>query len=787
MNFEVRVDRDLERDEVVPYIEDVIFGRTGVVRDWDNVRPYAKGETIFVNVSRDALKQPIEDMRERVGDAIEGVNDKISQEHYVALRGIVPKLTPEQWRDFGTFSRGSTANLNGLGDKVDAYLQRVADREADARIRGHAAEALSEPVRIVREADPLPDIAPGRPAGVFEPMRFVAFDTALKRAGYEGGFLQFQASSRVYLDAFEREVVRQGLEILARYELLLAREADRYRRPEQVAELYAALRPLRDMFPATRQAMRQYNEWLREPDQTKPRDGANDATLVAAKTPPTEIILARLRSDAGIASGAALMQCLADRFPILAEDHLPLARRLDKTRLATADNKALTAMLAEHIAARTADVARARSDLTKDPGRVYRLDKLMFVAKSAMGITPGSTEDWLIERERSRREAADEVTALLEAIFVLALSLLSAGSGTVAMVARGALAGASIGSTVDAVTDYGATRGAYGAGLSSEAPSVASVVVAAIGATIDVGAVAGIGRLATTAAEIDELGKAAKSGAANEHLEKLAKLKGTVATSTAKAAVSRQASSAAFDALRRALMSKAYSLPGPLFEPGIWKQLVSLAYHRMRAGIYELEAFIAEVRAAKVGAQLAATLSPEEVARLERALEQGAKFADDAELERYLDLTHPTLEPDPNAVVRGKPERFSADMGEVQKRVIRRQKQIGEDLRRAYGFDVELLRPLPGRARRADFKIDGEFVEVYSPQANTPLKGIWKKLETDKLGQADRFVLDLSDWNGDRIALEETFQSRRMEGLKEAFVYEKDRTVRRIYPPSEGP
>ena len=96
------------------------------------------------------------------------------------------------------------------------------------------------------------------------------------------------------------------------------------------------------------------------------------------------------------------------------------------------------------------------------------------------------------------------------------------------------------------------------------------------------------------------------------------------------------------------------------------------------------------------------------------------------------------------------------------------------------GYDIEQHPDVPG-SRNPDFRIEGRIFDNYSPQANRPIQKIADTLQgkIDKL-QADRFVVNLTDWAGDVGRLRQHFATTPIPGLQEVFVIDGNGLITRL-------
>jgi hypothetical protein len=74
------------------------------------------------------------------------------------------------------------------------------------------------------------------------------------------------------------------------------------------------------------------------------------------------------------------------------------------------------------------------------------------------------------------------------------------------------------------------------------------------------------------------------------------------------------------------MMGKAYSFPGPLADPEVYKAVVQIAYHRARQGLASVHEFILELNRAKVAAGLT-ELNDAEVALAKQAFREATEEA----------------------------------------------------------------------------------------------------------------------------------------------------------------
>ena len=157
------------------------------------------------------------------------------------------------------------------------------------------------------------------------------------------------------------------------------------------------------------------------------------------------------------------------------------------------------------------------------------------------------------------------------------------------------------------------------------------LVLAIVGAGIDIAAaVKAVRALAPAAKALEAGGTVADFRKAVEALEKSKQLERQAAEAADKAAAAREAYKVAKGEFGAAL-GKAYSFPGPLLDPEVYRAVVKMALAKLREGGHSLVSFLAEVRAARITAKLG-DLTPEELARVKQAWEEAEVIKKSAEV-----------------------------------------------------------------------------------------------------------------------------------------------------------
>ncbi|HEX8111169.1 MAG TPA: hypothetical protein VF516_25740, partial [Kofleriaceae bacterium] len=268
-------------------------------------------------------------------------------------------------------------------------------------------------------------------------------------------------------------------------------------------------------------------------------------------------------------------------------------------------------------------------------------DKLMPTFYAEMDIQPGSIHDQIIQDKIHDDAIAKLVGGILLAIVAIALTVVSLGAATPAVVAAGASIGAAGLSTYmayDEYKQYTAEHAVADAGLADD-PSVIWLVLAIVGAGVDMAAATkAVRALAPAAKALHAGGELTDFTKTVEALQRSRQLDDKIAAAAEKAAAARTAYAAARGELSAAL-GKAYSFPGPFTDPEVYRALVKMAAAKIKEGSHSLAGFIAELQQARLAAKLG-ELSPEDLAKAKQAFDQAEALAklvaDPALLDRLL-------------------------------------------------------------------------------------------------------------------------------------------------------
>ena len=318
---------------------------------------------------------------------------------------------------------------------------------------------------------------------------------------------------------------------------------------------------------------------------------------------------------------------------IFQEEGLPLNKRINKAALAKASEKELGGLIQGHIQNRMKDISEARAEIRKNPN--YLQDGQLMPSLCPAGHPAGFHPRHDHQRQDEERRDPQLVKGIALAIVAIALAVVSFGTATPAIIAAGAtIAGAGLGAymALEEYQEYTQQKKLADVGL-SEDPSVVWLVIAVVGAALDVAAAVkavkalGPAAKAFNAAGINQFTRAVRA------LEKANEIEAKVARAAENAASARKGFAEASTELTKAMAGKLYSFPGPLANPEVYKAVVKMARQAIKTKLYDAQKFIEELKLARVKAGFG-DLTPEEMAKAKQAWEE-AEVLETAESAHY--------------------------------------------------------------------------------------------------------------------------------------------------------
>jgi hypothetical protein len=563
----------------------------------------------------------------------------------------IEKLPPGQAFDYTSKLTSSTTDLDVFERMLDTYSAEMAERAKQGEERDKLQTKLAGMDEFYKRYRTMKDLLksgamasgaamsgyPGAGGvGLVVGNKGIEVYNELSKEVKRYGFADltaFEKWVKDYEKAFERESVNIAQDVLKRFSGKLFKESQRYSDPAEVAALHQKLAGVRaqyQTFEANVQFMKDAAVGRKTDANRLPGQGH-----VPPKTRQADVEAARKRAEAAKAAAQAEVKGLAGEYPIFQEDGLPEGKRVNKEALAKADATTLAGVLQGHIQARMGDVKEASDNIADKPELIYKMDKLMPQFYAQQGIRSGSVHDMIIQDKMRSDAILKMVKGIALAIVAIALAVVTFGTATPAIIAAGAaIGGATIGiySALDEYEEYTKQKSLADVGLAKD-PSVVWLVVALVGAGLDVTSVAGAMKaLIAPAKLLNTAGDVAAFHKAVDEALKLGEIEATAARAAKRAADARKGLSEAWGGLKQVTLGKAYGFPGPLADPEVYIAVVKLAREAVKTGIYTVDKFIAELRAARATTALG-DLTPEEIVKAREAWE-AAKAAEAAEAAR---------------------------------------------------------------------------------------------------------------------------------------------------------
>jgi hypothetical protein len=625
-------------------------GERGKAELWKAIRD----EVLY---QREFLQYLPDDVDHLIGVAMDG--HAITPENYdrvFAMARKLERLGPGALQDYMAKQTDPATSLEQLDASIDRYLQDLDERgKKDDEFKALKArfvgmEPFYERYRLYVSMLMTNSISAGlgavnpRSAGMsagmsqrIDKMRR-ELDAEVKRYGFNG-LDDFEAGTKEFLRRFERGAVEITKDVLARYDATLARETRRYADQGEVSGLYQRLGAYRTNYGQIVKEAETVNQLeARRRVEMEPSRIPGQGHLQPATTTVAEINAATARAESARDAAKQEIANLTEDYPVFAEESLPVDQRIDKRALYEASETGLQGVLSAHLQHRRKAVAAAAADLDANPEQIYKLDKLMPQFYSQQRIKAGSIFDMIIQDKLHDDAIVKMVIGLVVAVVAVALSVITFGAATPALVAAGTAVlsvGLSGYMAIQEYEEYVEQKHFADVGL-RENPSTLWLTLAIIGTGVDAAfAVKAVRALLPAAKALEAGGDIATFQKAVKALEEQGEIESRIARVAEQAAETRKALAEATAELGRTLGSKVYGFPGPFADPDVYRSLVKMARLYIRGKVYDLQAFIEDLKLLRVNAKLG-ELTPEELQRAKQAWEEAkaAEAAEEARLAR---------------------------------------------------------------------------------------------------------------------------------------------------------
>jgi hypothetical protein len=355
-------------------------------------------------------------------------------------------MPPGQVADYLSKVNGATSDLTEFESSLDNYVAEMAQRALQTEEREgiqtklYGLKEVYEKYRQYRSMLMIEALNASMGAAL-GPRASTSMHEELTNQLQAHGFAsiwEFEAYIKKFEKAFEQGAATIVIDLLAKYEGTLYREAERYKDPREISTLYQKLGGARRHHAEFERNAAISNDYARNAERSRlPGNGHLRPSVTQDQARE-----AHQQAEASKQAARAEIQGLSEAHPVFQEDGLPLDKRIDKIALATAGEDQLGGLISRHIASRIKDIQEARSQLQGKSELIYKMDKMMPQFYAQQGIAPGSIYDAIIQ-DKLRDDAIVKLAGgILLAIVAVALTVVSLGSATPALVAAGAAAGA---------------------------------------------------------------------------------------------------------------------------------------------------------------------------------------------------------------------------------------------------------------------------------------------------------------------------------------------------------
>ncbi|MFD9359344.1 DUF4157 domain-containing protein [Streptomyces sp. NPDC060031] len=414
-------------------------------------------------------------------------------ENVLRLGRRLDALTPAQRAAYRDKITGTTADWAELDASIGRFEAQQRSREADAERTEEAAATLFGCEELYRlwkhknalhqqniQASPYIGYKPDmwRRASEAED----EFNAALALHGFadERAFLSAVATYRL---RFRTEAVNIALDVLDHYDHLLYEEERKLRTPGYVGSLVSGI--------ARTNARADYAAAAEKESQARlariSADPDSSSSMLQAAQESSEY---SAEADSLRNSAEKAVVTAAGDDPII--DPEKLGRATDREKLAGLDEPGTLQYLLGVINARRADTAQARSELSRDPDRVFSQPKLVSVTKDSLGADSDNVYGQIVDDHVESVRQDHIFSAVVFGIIALVLALLVPVGGWVAAPALVGNTVISVYQAVEAVKEYQKQSAEFRLSFITDDPSLAWVVVAVAAAALDLGTTAAL-------------------------------------------------------------------------------------------------------------------------------------------------------------------------------------------------------------------------------------------------------------------------------------------------------
>jgi len=331
-----------------------------------------------------------------------------------------------------------------------------------AAVAGMSADAIGVSPDLIKERDQL--------------------EADLVASDFPGGIADFGRFIDDYEKSFQSEALAYAMDVLLKYEHILHQEYDRYA-GGQTGNMSAAAKTLSSLSKIREPAQELYGKAAHVRSLRKDLD-RDIRDMSEGKAFGARAESASLGREAAIHESSAdkLVKGALPDDPIVSWQDFPREKLVSKQTVEDVRYE-----IAWYISVHEAGIQRARQLLTEKPSRIYTLDKLLSAALETQDVEQGSIYDLIIQHRVAEIESEKKVKEILLAVLTVALTVVTFGGGTPALLASAAIVGVGGGQAYSAIEDYDTQTTFYVSQLLSQEPTAAWAVVAVVGLALDAG------------------------------------------------------------------------------------------------------------------------------------------------------------------------------------------------------------------------------------------------------------------------------------------------------------
>jgi hypothetical protein len=463
----------------------------------DQGTPIKAGEKGRTDMWDDFKKQVME-QRKRLNDLPPAVktllqsDQTFTPENYAKLSviaALLKEFTAADFLDYKSKINAETTDLDVLQKSMEAYLKEKAVRNNAGKereiiktklyglkelyIRYKEFRKYEGSYKSINAADESVVRNTNRDhAEKGENDQRAALSASLKAHNFNT-LEEFGAYVAQYEAAFRKETIAIANDHLQRYRHVLFEEEKKLTDDAHVTKLFTEI---------SRSGAKQHYE--------KASDKSQEAVMAPGlkETIPQQATLHRqmdLNREAGAArtAGDNAMQQLPSASPLMKE------KTFKNNELSKVNSKEeLKRLLKAYIDKKKESIVEAWTDITTHEARIYELDDLVTVSKKLQGITDDSIYDLIIGDKISELGREKILSAVCGIIIGIALAIASFSTGVPALLATGGSLVLSGYAVYEEIEKYKNDSNAYDVDLLTKEPSMTWVVMAIVGAGLDMAA-----------------------------------------------------------------------------------------------------------------------------------------------------------------------------------------------------------------------------------------------------------------------------------------------------------